>query len=507
MVQMVPLKFAPDEDTGWSVNAGACKRLNGFAPLNRGSFGTVGSGAFIGTTGSISGNDVLHAQIFRKVSGSTRMLVFRKQNIDEYDSSATRTNQGTGYSASTASWTAAAFGDQIIAVNYLDAPQSSTGSTFGALAGSPPKARLVAANELHVMLADYDDGVTPYADGWFSSALLNPNSWTASVPNQCANGRIYSPPGPIRALVAWHNKSFLAFKDNSVHLLEYVGGELIYSQRTLSSSIGCHGPHAVTKLGDAVYFYHNSGFYSFDGSKFSDIGKPLINWFNQYIGYYGYADAYQTITAFDGPTKVQAVSDSLQNIVAFCATAYAGSLMYQWTAAFNTSTGRWAAWNNKSGIAGNGFVYVDATTADLFAFKGISAARLAYVNVGSSNSTCQYFGYPAATDAIVYEGTGPEIVTGMFGNADALQRLTRLHIRDASSTGTGVYSATVIGYAAERGITATSSETLVENTKTGTLDVNAAGKYFLLNVRVGGGDAAEISGLGPEFVKYPTGSR
>lgn len=503
-MQITPLRYAPDEDTAWLANPGACSWLNGFAPMNRGSYGTVGTAAWIGSSGGISGGDVLHAQLFRKVAGTVRLLVFRDQNIDEYDNAATRTNQGFGYSASTTDWTAASWGDQVIATNYYDPVQSSTGSSFSDLAGTPPKARLVAANELHVMLADYDDGTNQYADGYASSALMNPTSWTASTANQSARNRLYSPPGPIRALVPWKNKSFVAFKDNSVHLIEYVGGDLVFTARTLSASIGCHSAHGVVALGEVIYFYHSSGFWAWDGSNFVDVGKSVINKFNQYAGYTPYADTYSPMTSYSGPAKVQAVADDIENLVVFCVTAFASTSLYQWTFALNTATGKWGRWMEHSGAVANDIRYIAGSTADAQTFKSNSAARLPYIYVGASSSSAKYFGYPLARSALYYEYTGPSIETGMIGDYDIVRMVDGVYVRDLQNG--QQFSVEVDGLSAENW-TSIGGATGVANTELMRFDLRVPGKFHKVTITPTASTACEIAGIGISYVKTPTGTR
>lgn len=503
-MKIVPLKYAPDEDTTWIVNPGACSWLNGFAPMNKGSYGSVGTAAWIGSNGGISGGDVLHAQLFRKVAGTVRLMVFRDQNIDEYDNAAAKTNQGSGYSSSTTDWTAASWGDQVIATNYYDAVQSSTGTTFSALSGSPPKSRLVAANELHVMLADYDDGVNQYADGYASSALMNPTNWTASTANQCARNRLYSPPGPIRALVPWKNKSFIAFKDNSTHLIEYVGGDLVFTARTLSSSIGCHSAHGVVQLGEVVYFYHSSGFYAFDGSNFVDVGRAAINKFNQYVGYTPYQDTFLPMTSYSGPGKVQAVADEVENLVVFCTTAFASTSLYQWTFALNTLTGKWGRWMETSGTVGNDFRYVVGSTADVQAFKTNSAARLPYVYVGTSSSTAKYFGYPLPINSLYYVYTNPYISTGAIGDYDVVRMVDGVYVRDLQ--GTQSFSVAVAGMNGEASSTI-SSATGVANTELARFDMRVPGKFHEVTITPTASTACDIAGIGLSYAKSPQGTR
>ena len=117
--------YAPDIDTSWNVNPGTLVGMDGFAPMPSRAYGSVGINDWMT---NITGTDVLEARMFRQIDNSVRLLLFRVSDIDEYSTGGSRTNRGTAYSAATTAWDATAWGNQIIAVNYLNAPQSSTGA-------------------------------------------------------------------------------------------------------------------------------------------------------------------------------------------------------------------------------------------------------------------------------------------------------------------------------------------------------------------------------------------
>jgi hypothetical protein len=276
MPQITPVYFAPDIDTAWSSHPGALSAINALAPLQSGIYGSVGTAAYLS---ALTGTDHLTAYLFRQVAGTVRLLTFRKQNIDEYDSSASRTNRGTSYSASTTDWSAAAWGNQIIACNYLNNTQSSTGGAFADLGGSSPKARYVAANLNFVMLADVDDsGSNVYSDMVWWCALQNPASWTPSIATEAGNVRLLDAPGPIRQLIAYRD-TFVAFKDNAIFVGEYVGPSFVFSWRLVSNRVGCIAPKSVVELDGKLYFLHSSGFWEFDGQTLRNVGLPVFQSF------------------------------------------------------------------------------------------------------------------------------------------------------------------------------------------------------------------------------------
>lgn len=515
-MDFVPLDFCPDLDTAWMVRPGGCYEMDFLAPLARGTYGTVGSATYVGngvTTPAITSAPLL-CKMFRSVSGAVRFISFGETTISEIASDGTVTSRGTGYNASTTGWQAAAFGDAVIAVNYLDVPQVCTGSGFGTLSGSPPKARLIAVNAEFVMLADYNDG-TAYADGWWCSGIGNHQTWSASASTQAASGRILSEPGPIRALVAF-KEGFVVFKDNAMFQMDYIGPPYIWSVKRISNRIGCPGPDAVTEMGGRLFWYHPSGFYAWDGANLQTVGDKVINDFNIYTDQVGTSSelSYEsTDITLRGASKVQAVADDVENVVAFCATGQRGTgegaTIWQWTYALNTLTGKWGRWTIDSmGEGGDDstFLYVKATTADVQSFKQAKNARLLYVATRNAYRF-RYFGYPLAIDTTTAPAQPftPRVYLGAVGDYGRSSRLSRLYVRDLESTQAGTYSVSVTSKNSESGATTTSSGSGVENAILTAYDLRAHGKIHNINLSLEHGKTAEIAGVALESI--PEGRR
>lgn len=427
MSKIVPLRYMPDADCWWSVNPGAAYFISQLAPLARGSYGTVGSlRQFV-----ITGTDYLYGKLFRQTSGSTRFIVFRKSDIDEYANNGTRTNRGTSYSSSTTGWSAAGFGDAIVACNYLDDTQISTGTSFAAIGSGCPKARLVAANNNFTMLADYNDG-TAYADGWWCSAIGNVNSWTASLATQAANGRILDVSGPIRALVAYKD-AFVAFKDNSIHILEYVGPPYIWSVRTISNSIGAHGPRAVCELRGVLYFVHSSGLYAFDGSNITSIGDVVENTFLSVAN-----EVSRSVTislGLNGGATLagaQVVADDVENIVWFSLTTYVtgmGTLSDLISFGYNVTNGKWGFVKTVMTTSDVKQVVVDSTHADRKSFGFTDAAYARVIKLQSLSGTAGVYAYAypyAPTQTYESMGAG-NIFTGVIGEHGMSVRAVKVY--------------------------------------------------------------------------------
>jgi hypothetical protein len=115
-IQIHNAVYVPDLDSA-SI-PGAVVSMQGWAPLQNGLYASAG----ISSIFDLEDTDVLTAMVFPNLDGATaRMLVFTPTAITEYANDGTQVGvQGSGYSGSTTSWDAAAWGAQIIAVRSKD---------------------------------------------------------------------------------------------------------------------------------------------------------------------------------------------------------------------------------------------------------------------------------------------------------------------------------------------------------------------------------------------------
>ena len=481
MPSIYRLNVQPDADTNWSVSPGACESMKGFAPLDNGNVATVGETLQF----SVTGDDALHAAIFPQTGGTKRFLVFRTANIDEYDSSAVRTNRGTGYTTAS-SWHAAAWGNQIIAVSKENATQSSTGAGFTALGGSSPKAKIVAANVNFVMMADVDDGGSNvYTDMVWWCGIRNPATWAPSQATQAGRVRLLDVPGPITALVAYTGK-FIAFKSNAMFVGEYIGPPYVFSWRMVSNSIGCGFKDLVTECDGKLFFGNSSGVYMFDGQQITNIGQgvfSVFSWFNH-----------------GNPT---AVADELEGVVWFCHFREfdAGGTRYELNPyGYNARTGLWAGAGDifaSTSIAGQSHVLVKTTRADFarFAVPGGAlepAAGFNYLGNGDSPG----FYEVNYRDAIPTNNTAV-ITTGFSGWNDRSLSNLRAHLRIVDGVVPTISSAFFSAYGHELGSTGTTG-TLTMNTELVTLDGIANGRFSRLTVTFDAGSTFEMAGIGFE---------
>ena len=178
-----------------------------------------------------------------------------------------------GYATATnGTWRMCQFGNVTIAVNGTDATQaSSVTGTFADLAGSPPKARICETTQGFVLLFHTNDGIETLPDGWWSSGLYDYTQWQPSTQTQSANGRLIDTPGAIVGAKQMAN-AIMAYKQNSMYLGEYVGGDVIWSWRQISDNTGAYVHEAIVNVEGAHYFIGNNGLFRYDGSRLEPIG-------------------------------------------------------------------------------------------------------------------------------------------------------------------------------------------------------------------------------------------
>lgn len=503
----VPVFFAPDVDNAWSVNPGALTAMNAFAPMQNGAYGSIGTASLFGAT-TLTGSDHLNAYMFRQLNGSVRFFTCRVQNIDEYSSAGSRTNRGTSYNASTTGWSMAAWGNQIIACNFLDATQSSTGAGFSALSGAP-KARRVAANQNFVMLADVDDGASNvFPDMVWWSGIQNTAQWTPSIATQCGNYRLLDAPGPIREIVAYRD-TFVAFKDNAIFVGEYVGPPFVWSWRLVSHRVGCIAPNGVAELDGRLYFAHTSGFYEFDGNALRNIGVPVTQSFLRESSLIsgvsvGGVDPPGVNFTAEGVATTQTGVDDIEGIVWFkggyvrVLDSDGISFLY----GYNPRSQKWGRYNVQTGgnSTGRSGTMVRASTADAQAFLADGSGRMLMVWNDATGTTARSIRYPIATT----DSNPATVRTGVFGGKPSgAQCKATLRTLSGSDADTGLVVG-VTGYNQENKLTQQGSVTAAYNSEFDEADYMINSRFRVQNYTWTTGKATILAGLGGE---QPSGGR
>ena len=511
MTQAIAVYYAPDIDNAWSVAPGALADINMFAPLQQGHYGSMASANYF-TSSTLTGSDIVSAYMFRKVDGTVRFFVNRATNIDEYDSSATRTNRATGLTSST-DWAMCAQGNAVIACSSASATQVSTGAGFSALGGGSLKAAHCASNFGFVMLANTDTS----ADQVWWSALYNYASFTPSIATEAGNQRLLEAPGPITALASFRD-GFVAFKDNALFVGEYTGPNYIWRWRMISNRVGCVGGKAVTELDGKLYFLHTSGFYEFDGQTINSIGTAVNQTFLLASGFSaGFYDGAVSFSSARGIAYTQAAADDIEGVVWFNAPytksggVSTGSQLFgynprsrKWGRAGNTAFG--GQLTTGASITSTFGYLVNATTADVQAFKADKTGRIWMVWNDSGGSTMQSLRYPIATSFPNDASSIAAFKTGLFGSDDGSARVTQIHHRTMPGTTVdNSISVLVTGYSNENKLVTNGTSTGAVNTEFDVADVNISSRYRNISYQWSYGAKTILAGLAPVF--KPGGAR
>lgn len=465
------LNYQPDLDRNWANSPGCCTAMAGLAPLQDGSVGTVLKVG--GASMYYTGDNVLHGQMFMQTDGTVRLLAFRTNDIDEYTSGGVRTNRATGLTTA-ADWSAAAWGNQIIAVSKANATQSSTGAGFSALGGSSPKAAYIAANANFVMMADVDDGGSNvYTDMVWWCGIRNTATWTPSQATQAGRIRLLDAPGPIKQIWSY-GKDFLVFKENAIFIGRYVGPPYVFAWQLLTADVGCSFPKSVTECDGRVYFAHRSGFYSLDSNGVQNIGRGVA-----------ISEAYSASVG----VPLRAVGDEQQGVVWFFqyTKTVGGGTYYQLSPfGYNVRTGLWAKIGALGQTTSTAYppAVVQATYAERATFNSsaIGQGSFTYFANDNTSTTSRYASveYPDGLSDLTASFT-----TGYVGSNDAASTLTRAHLRFARNSfinTVAISSASFDGYSDETGSTADTTKTATWNTEMQTLDATLNAKYKTLSV-------------------------
>lgn len=502
-IPIAPLRYRPDLETSWAKEPGSLINMNALVPLQRGQYGSVG----VSVRFAITGGDVLHAQLFRQTSGSVRMLVFRAGgDIDEYSAGGVRTNRETGLTAAT-TWRAAAWGNQIIATNYVDAPRSSTGAGFAALSGSPPRAKFVAANANFVAFANIDDGTAkPDYVAW--SGIGNPNTWATSFATQAGQFPLRDAPGDVTGFVAYRD-TFIAFKANAIFVGRYVGVQngFGFDWRMISNRVGCIAPDSIVELDNKLYFVHTTGMWEYDGQGLRNASLEMWGALLNELGRIGNYDTSGSggaappggATMAGRLSDTRCIADDVEGVVQvmiFPRTllTFAG-LGYGY--AFNVRSGLWSRVGSLAVSAGSGGpvpLYLAGSTSDLFDWQTVDYRAGFITNNGSNELLLMQ--YPAAAATAVAPGL-PSITAGPFGHADGQHVVARALVKTMPGSDTAPFgTAALAGYADHARTITDGTDTMAYNSEFDCFDGKLRTHFSTVQIIATTGKKVIVAGLG-----------
>jgi hypothetical protein len=185
------------------------------------------------------------------------------------------TAKGTGYTTGDNMWSFAQYGDTALATNYTDAVQKfvdfAGAGTFGALGGSPPKAKYMLFYRGHLILAFVNDG-TAYPKKIQWSGLEAIESWTASLITGADSQSFPDGQGDITGIASMGDL-FGVFHESSISVGYYSGAPYTFTFRhNAIKNIGCYVPGSLISIGPAALFWGEDDIYSYDGNQLIPLG-------------------------------------------------------------------------------------------------------------------------------------------------------------------------------------------------------------------------------------------
>jgi hypothetical protein len=218
------------------------------------------------------------------LAGNAQNFSGTADRLYKYDSTnATWSNVSrTATYAAATQWSFEKFGDLAIATNIADNIQSftmATSSKFQDLAGSPPRARYVAAVRDFLVLGN----VSGYPNRVQWSGFNNANLWTPSLATQADYQDLPGIGGDVQGVVP--GEYGVVFQESSIWRMDYRGPPVIFNFDEVERGRGTPSPRSIVHFGPYVYFYDWSGWYRFNGQQAEPIGTEKVNgWFERNCG-------------------------------------------------------------------------------------------------------------------------------------------------------------------------------------------------------------------------------
>ena len=203
----------------------------------------------------------------RDQDGAAHMYAGDATKLYELESGSTWTDRtrssGGDYTlGETDRWQFATYGDRLIAVNGVDAPQyidmSTAATNFAALGGSPGAAKYIAVYGEFVFLGNLASSTMSIK--W--SGIGSSTSWTAGTGQ--SDEQEFADGGNITGLVSTKSALYV-FHEKCIRRVVYVGGDVIMQIDKIVDGIGCIAPGSLVSYGQIMFFLDESGWYQFDG--------------------------------------------------------------------------------------------------------------------------------------------------------------------------------------------------------------------------------------------------
>lgn len=185
-----------------------------------------------------------------------------------------------GYNIDLRGWEFAIWGNQLIAVNGLAAPQIITlgGTQFSDLTTDVYANHIAVIRDFLVVGYTYDsvDGTKSKRIRW--SAIGDITDWTVSASTQSDYQDLNSATsgGIIKAIRG--GEYGVVFQEETIWRMSYVGSPAVFQFDETLPGYGTPAPDSVVQRGDTIYFLGQDGFYSVvNGVQLIPIGHQKID--------------------------------------------------------------------------------------------------------------------------------------------------------------------------------------------------------------------------------------
>lgn len=267
IVPLVFNEFAPDLDP---ITPGACQDMANVIPVEKG-FRTMP-----GLARAVTGLPSTCYGVYSAYLLGTSLLVGATVNGLYVNQSGVFQPDVTGLTNTQNRWRFATYGQDLIAVNGVDAVyyyRLSNGH-FLPLTGSPPVSSLVATTDYAVIL------VPPNSQTLFSN-LSDTASWTPNAAAEVYEYNLAQIAGNITSVQ--RKRSLLAvYRQNAIQSATFVGGLIGWNfgqPGTISLTVGAAGNECIVNTGDYDYFVGPDDFWQFDGYNLQRIPNHCKEWF------------------------------------------------------------------------------------------------------------------------------------------------------------------------------------------------------------------------------------
>lgn len=208
--------------------------------------------------------------------GTTTKLYRLETNKALTDVSKVATTYNTGDNQ----WCFIPYGDWLIALNFIDAPQIlktfQTTANFINLGGTPPKAKYGIINNGHLILAYLDDAGVIAPKDLIWSAYESIEDFVVSLTTGADRQTLYDADGEIMGIFNIGN-DFLVFHKNSITKGRWVGRPNTFAfDYNIFKNIGAIKGTPIT-IGNKIYFWDEKSIYVTDGVSCQDIGFGYRN--------------------------------------------------------------------------------------------------------------------------------------------------------------------------------------------------------------------------------------